>query len=480
MRRLLNGPIAYFRDLRHATARGWNAFFFEPRDPTALGLIRLSVGLLLVWNMLVYGFDLRDFLGSNGWADPEAIEFLRSRYTPFAWSFWSFVPDSMLWPVWLACLAVLGMFTVGYRSRVTAVLAWVIVVSTMRRVPVALFGFDQIISTFTLYLAATGASGQAVSIDRFLTRWKHAREALTRRLKTPAERRLAFVDGRPEPTISANLGLRLIQLHLCLIYGMAGLAKLQGGAWWTGMALWGTVASGEFRLIDLTWLAAFPWLLNALTHGSLFLEIGYPVLIWLKPVRPLIIALVVSLHVGVGLVLGLTEFSLAMIAGNLAFVSGSWLRSLATGLDPAKSVSQVLYDGACPRCRASIALVAAADPARLIEPVDLTAVEVSQVHPSLTKEACMAAMHLVRSDGRVFAGYDAVAALARSLPLFWWFGAVGSLPGLTWGGRLVYNRVAASRPRDFVCNDEVCGIHPPSKTAKRTVPLSSLKDDGGT
>ena len=37
-------------------------------------------------------------------------------------------------------------------------LAWVIVVSTVRRVPVALFGFDQIVSTWTLYLAVTLAA----------------------------------------------------------------------------------------------------------------------------------------------------------------------------------------------------------------------------------------------------------------------------------------------------------------------------------
>ena len=469
------GPIAYVRDLAGATSRGWNAFFFTPADPTALGLIRIVVGLLLFWSMLVYGFDLRDFLGSEGWADPEGVEFLRSRRNPFAWSLWTYVPDSMLWPAWGVCLLVYAMFAAGFLSRVTAVLSWIIVVSTMRRVPVSLYGFDQVIGTFTLYLAVCGASGQAFSLDRFLTRWKNARSALSRRLRSPAEERLAFRDGRPEPTVSANLGLRLIQLHLCLIYGMAGMAKLQGGAWWSGMALWGTVASGEFRLVDLTWLAAFPWVLNFLTHASLFLEIAYPVLIWVKPSRPLIVTLVVSLHVGIGLTLGLTEFSMVMIAGNMAFVSGAWLRSLATGVDPGQSVCRVLYDGACPRCRASIAVATAADPARLIEPIDLSAVEVSQIHPSLTKEACMRAMHLVRGDGRVFAGYDAVTALARALPMFWLLGAVGALPGLTWAGRSVYNRIADARPRDAVCNDEVCGIHPPSKSARQGEKVAPLK-----
>src|SRR5258708_18211861 len=117
------------------------------------------------------------------------------------------------------------------------------------------------------------------------------------------------------------------------------------------MAIWGTLASAEFRLIDFTWLAAFPWLLNLLTHGSMAFELGYPVLIWVRPLRPLMLALAVVLHIGISLTApGLTEFALAMIAGNLAFVSGPWLRSLVTGVDEVASnpAGRVLYDGGCP------------------------------------------------------------------------------------------------------------------------------------
>ena len=458
MRRLVTGPALYLAGLARATALGWNAFFFTPADPTALGLIRLVVGLLAFWNLAVYGFDLRDFFGSDGWADPEAVKLVQGFSKPFAWSFWFSVPDALLRPVWALCLLIVALFAAGLLSRVTAVLTWVILASTVRRVPVALFGFDQILTTWALYLAATGASGQAVSLDRFLARWRLGRASWSRQRH---DGRAPVPSGVPLPTVSANLALRLIQLHLCLIYGMAGLAKLQGAGWWNGMAMWGALASAEFRVLDFTWTASYPWLLNVLTHGSLALEITYPVLVWVKPLRPLLLALTAALHVGIGLTApGLSEFGLAMIAGNLAFVSGSWLRGLVSGLDPSKPAGKVIYDGACPRCRASMALLTAADPDRVIEPVDLTAVEVSSVHPGLTRDACMKAMHLVRADGRVTSGYDAVLVLGRWLPMFWPFAAFGSLPGIAWTGRQIYQRVADSRPRDVSCTDEVCGIHP--------------------
>ncbi len=133
MRRLLTGPAAYLAELAHATARGWNVFFFQPADPTALGVVRLIVGLLALWNLLVYGLDLRDFLGSTGWADPQAVRIVQGAVKPYAWSFWFLVPDGLLWPTWVLCVLAAFMFAVGLFSRTTAVITWVVLASTVRR-----------------------------------------------------------------------------------------------------------------------------------------------------------------------------------------------------------------------------------------------------------------------------------------------------------------------------------------------------------
>ncbi len=456
MRRLLTGPIHYLRDLGRDVWAAWDRFAFAPADPTPLGVVRVAAGALAFWTVFVYGLDLRAYLGPDGWMSPMAVrQAFEGR--PWAWSFWTLVPDGLLRPAWVMCLVVLALFTVGLWSRVTAVLAWAIVVSTARRAPASLYGFDQINSTWLLYLAATGASGRAVSVDRFLARFKRHRLELARRPKsgqwTPSP-------GVPEPSVAANLALRLIQCHLVFIYAMAALAKFQGQGWWVGNAFWGIAAAGEFRLFDLTWLAAYPTLIQFCTHAGLALELGYPVLVWVRPIRPLMMALIVLMHAGIGLTLGLTEFSLAMIAGNLAFCDGRWLRSLVAGREPGTHAGRVLYDGACPRCRASMALITAGDPDRLVDPADLTAVDVAKVHPSLTKQACLRAMHLVRADGRVESGYDAVMTVLGWTPPFWPLSLVRHVPGISAIGRRVYRAIADSRPRDAVCNDEVCGLHP--------------------
>lgn len=449
----MSAVVRYFAELGRGIVRGWDRFFFTPADPTPLGAIRVVAGLLATWNLLVYGMEFTALLGPEGLADPGTVVRMRPPGSSL-WSFWDWLPPSAFLPAWWGALVALALFTLGLFSRVTAILAWAIVASTARRAAPFLFGFDQILSTLLLYLAATGASGQAISLDRFFGRWRQYR-ALARRKRASGP--IAWQGtGVPAPSVSANLGLRLIQVHLCLIYGLSGMAKLQGEMWWGGTAVWPTWVDREFAIMDLSWLASYPLLINFATHMTVAVELSYPFLIWNRLLRPLLLGIVAAMHLGIGLTLGLNEFALAMLAMNLAFVDGAWLRSLVTGSGPP---AKLLYDGACPRCRGSVAILAAADPGRIVEPVDLTAVDVRKVHPSLTPEACMAAMHLVSGDGkRAWPGYDAAAKLGRWFPLFWPFGLLTLVPGVAVVGRRAYNRIAAARPREVPCTDEVCGL----------------------
>ena len=411
MRRLLSEATAYLSHLGRSALRGWNDFFFCPADPTALGLIRIAVGLLAFWSLFVFGLDLHDYLGSTGWAEPGVI---RSRGSA---DVVVLVPRArQLAAAGLVCLpgnpaafcagpvqSSDGRTELGDRGIDGAV-----------RV-IALYGFDQVLSTLALYLALPGASGQAVSFDRFLSRWRQARSVAKQPIKRgggPRRRLTGDETGRPEATVSANLALRLIQLHLALIYGMAGLAKLQGPSWWDGTAIWRTMATGEFVVFDFTWLAAWPVLINLITHGSLALEVLYPLLVWIRLARPLVLAGIVILHVGIAVMSpGLTEFALVMMAGNLAFVPGKWLRRVAVGTS--QPGLRVLYDGACPRCRSSMALITAADPDHLVEPLDLTTVDLVKIHATLRREDCMKSMHAVSDSGRITRGFDAMRTSRR-------------------------------------------------------------------
>lgn len=291
----------------------WNRFFFTPADPRSLGLIRIGVGLLLIWSFVWLGVDLPSALGSLAWADPKAVRHL---LPPGAWSFWLLLDDAWIRPAWIIGLIIMCLFTLGIGTRITAVLAWAFAVSTMRRAPTMLFGFDTVLATWAFYLAVCGASGQALAI-----RPRHHTHAIPRR------------------TVSANLGLRLIQLHLCLIYASAGLAKLQGRPWWDGSALGMLLGNSEFRTFDLSFLADHPRWLELGTHATVWLELLYPVFVWFRGWRMIMVAAAILMHLGIALAMGLTEFSLAMIVANLAFIRPEWLDLIARRLVRAPAVA---------------------------------------------------------------------------------------------------------------------------------------------
>lgn len=296
----------YFRELFQAAPLAWNRFWFSPTDPATLSLIRILAGGMLFYTHLVWGLALEDFFGPQGWLEPRAVAlFTEGGYT---WShFWLTISPGAMWITHVTALATFALLTLGLYSRVTSAAALFFTLSYIHRVPGALFGLDQINALLALYLAV-GPCGACYSVDSLLRR----RQGL-----------------RPiRASISANVAIRLIQLHMCVIYLFAGLSKLAGPAWWAGTALWGAFGNLEYQSLDMMWVADYPRFINAATLVTLAWEISYCCLVWPRLSRPLVIALAVPLHMGIAVCLGMITFGLAMLIGNLAFVAPCLVREL--------------------------------------------------------------------------------------------------------------------------------------------------------
>src|SRR6185369_2148811 len=134
------------------------------------------------------------------------------------------------------------------------------------------------------------------------------------------------------PRIDVNIAVRLLQLHMCVIYLFGGIGKARGEAWWDGTAMWLALASLEYQSLDLVWLVRYPWLLALLTHVTVFWETFYCFFVWPKLTRPICLILAVFVHGGIALALGMKTFGLAMLIGNLAFVYPEYARATITWL----------------------------------------------------------------------------------------------------------------------------------------------------
>jgi hypothetical protein len=316
MRRLLNPVFRYLEESAQAAAEGWNTFWFTPTDPTLLGVLRVLTGLMLLYTHAVWALVLGDFFGPGSWLSERLVRTLQQG--SYIYSYWWFVPHRWIWVAWGLSMVVLALFTLGLWTRVTSILALVVTVSFANRIPAAMFGLDQINAMLTLYLAI-GPSGAALSLDR----WRAARRGGAAAL-------------RPSPTAAANLALRLINVHMCVIYFFAGVSKLQGPSWWNGEAMWRAFANLEYQSYDMTWMAWHPRVLNFMTHVSVLWEISFAALIWVPRLRPLVLALAVVLHMGIGGFLGMWTFCLIMLVGCASFLPSEAVRRLADGWLPGR------------------------------------------------------------------------------------------------------------------------------------------------
>ena len=266
-----------------------------------------------------------------------------------------------------AVLVVMALFTIGFCTRVTSVLTWLAALSYVQRTNQILFGMDTMMNILLVYLMI-GNSGAALSVDRLIARYRAARASL-RRSGTIDEPTRAFLAQAP-PSVGANFGVRMIQIHFCFIYLAAGLSKLKGPGWWTGNAFWDVMINPEFAMLRYAWfeslvrsLASIKPLYYAITTGgvwfTLFLEIGFPFLVWTS-LRPLMLWLAVLLHAGIGILMGLNLFELLMMVMMLVYLPPGVIRDRLRGPKDLKKLGYRFNPGDPTQARAA-ALVVAAD-----------------------------------------------------------------------------------------------------------------------
>lgn len=307
MNSLLQPVIAWGR----AVAEGWNRFWFTPQQPHTLALIRLLGGAMLLYTHLVWTINLEAFFGPHSWLNTRTVALMNQAVDgrSYAWSYLFWVESPvLLWAVHFAGLVVFFLLTIGLWTRVMSVLAFVITISYCHRATGAWYGLDQINAFIATYLML-GTSGAVYSVDRWLALRKGAGPAI-------------------QPTIGTNIAVRLLQVHLCILYLFGGIGKMRGENWWDGSATWMALASLEYQSWDVTWLVSHRWFLALLTHVTVFWETFYCFFVWPKLTRPICLLLAVFVHGGIALFLGMKTFGLAMIIANLVFVYPETVRAV--------------------------------------------------------------------------------------------------------------------------------------------------------
>ncbi|MBZ4332690.1 HTTM domain-containing protein [Corallococcus interemptor] len=279
------------------------AFIAEPSSPGPLGILRIGVALLLLvqaWSMSDSLQLLVDDRGLVPWSISESLatEFvprfaaLVAAMAPLGLSSEAVVRGVLL----IYCVSLVGLL-LGLRTRLSAVVAWTSHTVILNSSPFLVYGVETF-AHISLFYCAVMPVGEAFSWDVRVGRASGA------------------------PSAMATLALRVLQVHLCIIYFATGIEKLLGPLWREGTAIWKVLMQPQYGQFDFAWLASVPWAVKLTSWGTLVVEVGYALFVWPRRTRGLWVAMTVGMHLGIAVMMGLWMFS-GMMA-MLTFAAFGW------------------------------------------------------------------------------------------------------------------------------------------------------------
>lgn len=269
----------------------------------------LAVTILL---QLAVGFADRQYIWGVGhrWAEP-----FHERQAVLTWLPW--LPAGPAWVTDLALLAsvLAGVaLLVGWHTRTACIATFVLWAVMIDASPILRSGAEDVVRLVLFYLCFSD-SGAAGSLD--------ARRR--RRRDRPARSSEWFT------ILLNNVAVVLIAHQIVMIYVGSALWKFDGAVWRDGTAVYGPLQVNQYSpwLDELGWLYEWSPFVHAATWSAMVIQLAFPLLLLDRRTRILGFVLVTGTHIGIGVLMGLMYFSLAMIAADAVLISDATWRQAA-------------------------------------------------------------------------------------------------------------------------------------------------------
>jgi hypothetical protein len=255
----------------------WTHFWFTSSNGLSLHMARVLLGLLgLVW-LLSYAGHVTEFFGYEGWFDRAAFLEAGNLAENQSWSLIYLVAHdtNLLNLFYWASVAVLALFTLGFFTRITSVLAWLIIVS---------FSANPLIEADTdVFLRLAFFYLMFGYVLMGLLDWDSPVQLVLGSSKHWVWKMLYRDDATT--SFAATMALRLLQMHFALALVMMALHKLQIMEWWSGVAYWFPIhrtstlsveAINEMRTYAPTYLNS----ISLAAYAVLVWQIFFPTFAW--------------------------------------------------------------------------------------------------------------------------------------------------------------------------------------------------------
>ncbi|WP_434090957.1 HTTM domain-containing protein [Streptomyces goshikiensis] len=365
--------------LRAAAGRSLAKVTGQALGPYQSAVVRIGFSATWLFFLLREFPHRRELYGPDGPWSWDLAHRLTDSNEAFSVLMWS---DSTLWFELVYAVSVLAsvLLMLGWRTRTSAVVFMVGVLSLQNRSVFMGDGGDNVIHLMAIYLVLTRC-GRVWSLDarraalragsgagsgvgagrdvagpvlwgvlgvvlaygavsgRFTAGWLAAFAAVwvVLGLWWTVERHEPEGEGRAVLDVLANLlhnaGMLVIMAEVCLIYATAGWYKIQGSRWQDGTALYYPLRLDYFT----PWpalsgvLAGSGVLVMLLSYGTVAVQVAFPFTLFNRRIKNVLLAAMMLEHAGIAVLLGLPFFSMAMIAADAVFLPTGFLVWLGAG-----------------------------------------------------------------------------------------------------------------------------------------------------
>src|SRR4051812_45558458 len=215
-----------------------HVFFTKPMPADTLGIFRIAISAFALIQFFVLLPDWAWIYGPKGLLPWEVSEALSTNHMPALsdvlskLGFLHLTPNGVLYAVTTIYFLSLAGLLVGYKTRLMGCLAWITHLMLNTTGHFTAYGVETF-AHISLFYCMVLPVGAAFSLD-----------------------------VRTKPSSIApqmiTLSIRVIQLHLAMMYMASGLEKSMGGQWWNGEAVWIALQQDQFHQINTGWMAAVP------------------------------------------------------------------------------------------------------------------------------------------------------------------------------------------------------------------------------
>lgn len=132
-----------------------------------------------------------------------------------------------------------------------------------------------------------------------------------------------------EHNLLTKLSLLSIKIHLCLVYFISAIFKINTKMWFAGIANYYILNLERFMGTKYnTILSQSTFFVTLSTYFTLFWELSFPFLVWFKKVKLPFLILGVLLHLGIYVFMMIHDFEILFIATYILFFNDKELKKI--------------------------------------------------------------------------------------------------------------------------------------------------------